>query len=402
MTVFCLVITIIFNSRDNNNFEEISLTEEIIADEPATNFLYQIPSDSFRIETGRVKNNQTFSVMLSSLGISHESINKLLDLATDFFDARKFRAGNNYTVFHFPDSIDNAAYFVYEKDPVEYVVFQLQDSLDVWPGIKDVDTITQVYAGSIISSLWDAFTSGGANPMAAIELSEIYAWSVDFFGLQSGDSFKIIYDEHFVEGMTCGIGTVQAAYFNHAGKEFLAIPFYQDGRTDFFDEEGNSLRKAFLKAPLRYNRISSGFSSSRLHPILRVRRPHHGVDYSAPVGTPVVSIGDGIVSKAAYDGASGNMVSIKHNSTYSTSYLHLSRFGPGIKRGVYVKQGDVIGYVGTTGLSTGPHLDFRFYKNGYPVNPLTVDAPPVEPVKDENMEDFYIKKAEVIQMLEAF
>lgn len=401
LTFLSLAITIIYNSRFTEIVEDKLVLEEVVEEVPVINYLYQIPADSFRIETGKVKNNQTFSGLLSNLGITNETINNSLNLSSEFFDARKFISGNTYAVFYPSDSIDTVAYFIYEKDPVEYVVFQFLDSIAVWPGIKDIDTIRQSFTGNIETSLWNSFTSAGANPMVAIELSEIYAWSIDFFGLQYGDSFKIVYDEYFVEGVPYGIGNVYGAYFKHAGTEFWAIPFIQDERIEFFDENGNSLRKAFLKAPLRYARISSRFSGSRLHPILRVRRPHHGVDYSAPVGTPVVTVGDGVVTKAGYDGGSGNMVRIKHNSTYSTSYLHLSRFGPGIKNGVYVKQGDIIGYVGSTGLSTGPHLDFRFFKNGQPVNPLTIDAPPVEPVNAENLDKFNIKKMEVIEMLES-
>ena len=179
-----------------------------------------------------------------------------------------------------------------------------------------------------------------------------------------------------------------AAWFEHAGTEFYAIPLIQDDIESYYDLEGNSLRKAFLKAPLRFSRISSRFSNSRMHPVLRIRRPHHGVDYAAAVGTPVLAIGDGRVTSASYDKSNGRIVRITHNSIYSTAYLHLSRFGTGIKAGKYVKQGDIIGYVGSSGLSTGPHLDFRFYKSGQAVDPLKVDAPPVEPVSEENSEKF--------------
>jgi len=273
------------------------------------------------------------------------------------------------------------------------------DSFAVWNGLKDVDTVRQFFTGKIETSLWNAFISGGANPSAAFELSEIFAWTIDFFWLQKEDSFSMVYDEYFIEGIPYGIGSIYGAFFRHAGRDFLAIPFEQNGKNDFYDEKGNSLRKAFLKAPLRYSRISSRYSNSRLHPILKVHRPHHGVDYSAPVGTPVMSVGDGVVTKAGYDGAAGNMVRIRHNSTYSTAYLHLNKFGKGIRHGVHVRQGDLIGYVGSTGLSTGPHLDFRFYKNGHPVNPLKVEAPPVEPVTDENREEFELRKKEVNEIL---
>jgi murein DD-endopeptidase MepM/ murein hydrolase activator NlpD len=204
----------------------------------------------------------------------------------------------------------------------------------------------------------------------------------------------VIYEESFVDSQSIGIDKVLGAWIYHNQNEFWAIPFIQDSVRSFFDEEGNSLRKAFLKAPLRFSRISSGFSNSRYHPVLKIRRPHHGIDYAAASGTPVHSVGDGVITKRGYQkNGGGNYVKIKHNSVYSTTYMHLSRFGKGIKQGVYVKQGDVIGYVGATGLATGPHLDFRFYKNGSPVNPLKVEAPPVEPVHEENKSTYGIARA---------
>jgi murein DD-endopeptidase MepM/ murein hydrolase activator NlpD len=235
--------------------------------------------------------------------------------------------------------------------------------------------------------------------MVAIELSEIFAWTIDFFGLQQGDAFKIMYDEEYVDSMAIGIGEIHGAWFRHAGKEFTAIPFEQDGKIEFFDAEGNSLRKAFLKAPLRFSRISSRFTGSRYHPVLKRYTTHYGVDYAAPSGTPVLSIGDGVVISAGWSGGGGNMVKIRHNSVYSTAYLHLKAYGSGIRAGTYVRQGDVIGYVGSTGLSTGPHLDFRVWKNNAPVNPLTLESPSVEPVKKEQMDAFLAASAEIVMGL---
>jgi len=238
------------------------------------------------------------------------------------------------------------------------------------------------------------------DPMLAVELSEIFAWSIDFFGIQEGDRYKVLYEESYVDSLSVGIDRILGAWFFSSGTEFWAIPFEQDGVRSFFDEKGNSLRKAFLKAPLRYSRISSGFSNSRYHPVLKIRRPHHGVDYAAPTGTPVHTVGDGIVTKIGYQAnGGGNYVKIKHNSVYTTTYMHLSRFGKGIRSGVYVKQGEIIGYVGATGLATGPHLDFRFYKNGSAVNPLTVEAPPVEPVHPENLNPYAFRKRVIMGAL---
>ncbi len=235
--------------------------------------------------------------------------------------------------------------------------------------------------------------------MLALELSDIYAWTVDFFGIQPGDSFSVVYDELFVDTTAIGIGRIHAAYFRQNGREYYAIPFVQDSIESYFDADGSSLRRAFLKAPLHFRRISGRYSHSRLHPILRIRRPHHGVDYSAPIGTPVYSIGDGKVLETAYRGQNGRMVKVRHNSVYTTAYLHLSGYGKGIHPGASVRQGDIIGYVGSSGLSSGPHLDFRVYKNGSPIDPLKMESPPVSPVKMENMIAFDSVKAKTLKRL---
>jgi murein DD-endopeptidase MepM/ murein hydrolase activator NlpD len=244
--------------------------------------------------------------------------------------------------------------------------------------------------------------NGGLHPSLVGNMSDIFAWTVDFFGLQKGDNFKVIYEEFFIDGKSLGTGRIYGAQFNRTGSSITAIPFIQDGKESYFDMDGNSLKKAFLKAPLQFSRISSHFSSARMHPILRIVRPHYGVDYAAPIGTEVHAIGDGRVISATNEGGAGRMVKIQHNSIYATGYMHLSSFGSGIRAGAFVKQGDIIGYVGSSGLSTGPHLDFRFYKSGYPVDPLKVDAPPVEPVSDENRIKFEKISSVVLNLLGTF
>jgi murein DD-endopeptidase MepM/ murein hydrolase activator NlpD len=228
----------------------------------------------------------------------------------------------------------------------------------------------------------------------------MYAWTVDFFGLQPGDNFEVVYDELYVDNTSIGIGKIYAASFNHAGKELLAIPFMQDSVETYFDADGNSLRRAFLKAPLRYSRISSRFSGSRMHPILKIRRPHFGVDYAAPAGTPVYAIGDGRVIMAGYQGGAGRIVKVRHNGVYTSTYMHLSGFGKGITTGKYVTQGELLGYVGTSGLSTGPHLDFRVSRNGSPIDPLKMESPPVDPVKETNRAAFNSIKLAALDMLQ--
>jgi murein DD-endopeptidase MepM/ murein hydrolase activator NlpD len=279
------------------------------------------------------------------------------------------------------------------------VVFDFTDSVKVSVRQKDILTCRKKVHGEIITSLWDAVKKDGINPLVALELSDIYQWTVDFFGLQPGDKFTVVYDELYVDTVSIGLGRIHAATFNHVGKELLAIPFTQDSVEAYFDAEGNSLRRAFLKAPLRFNRISSRFSGNRMHPILKIRRPHYGVDYAAPIGTPVYSIGDGRVIMAGYQSGAGKIVKVRHNSVYTSVYMHLSGFGKGITSGKYVVQGELLGYVGSSGLSTGPHLDFRVTRNGSPIDPLKMESPPVEPIKPENKVAFDTVKLATMKLL---
>ncbi|HBE40428.1 MAG TPA: hypothetical protein DDW27_04365 [Bacteroidales bacterium] len=383
------------------SFEIDTLQTEIYKNKPQ-NLFFGIPADSFNLISGQIKRNGLLSQILIGYGISNQEIDILARNSSDVFDVRKIRAGKNYFILCDNDSAGKARYLIYEHDPAISYIFSFNDSINITPFRKEINKVIKYSSGTIRLSLWEAMIADSLNPMLAVKLSEIYAWSVDFFGLQKGDSFKVIYEELFIDNKSQGIGRVYGAQFTWAGKTTTAIPFIQNGLESFYDSAGNSLRKAFLKAPLQFSRISSRFSSSRLHPILRIRRPHFGVDYAAPVGTPVVAIGDGRVTAATTEGASGRIVRIVHNSVYSTAYLHLSRFGPGITPGAFVKQGDIIGYVGSSGLSTGPHLDFRFYKNGSPVDPLTIEAPPVEPVLEENLPKFDIARRVVESLLETF
>ncbi len=379
---------------------EIPVTDTVQAPEEVLR-LYGIPVDSFTIQFDVVKRNQMLLNILSDYRLPEGAIAGLISNEHKAFDLRKIRAGNKFAVFLEKDTLSTLRYLAYEHTPIEYVLFSFADSVIIEIGQKEVLQKRQFAQGSITTSLWNAMIDQGLNPMLANELSEVYAWSIDFFGLQPADSFSVVYDEQYVDSISVGLGKIHTAFFRHAGTDFYAIPFIQDSVESFYDSQGLSLRKAFLKAPLRYSRISSRFSHSRMHPILKIRRPHHGIDYSAPSGTPVLAIGDGKIIKASrgYNKGGGNMIKIRHNSVYSTAYLHLSGFAKGIKQGVYVHQGDVIAYVGSTGLSTGPHLDFRFYKNGKAIDPLKVEAPPVDPVREENKMAFDSVKKETLKLL---
>ncbi len=364
--------------------------------------LFGIHTGSFNIISGRIKPNGLLSGILAEHGVTAQEIEQVTEKSKNVFDVRNIRAGNAYHLFCDTGFDARARYLVYEHEPSISYIFSFNDSLNITPYKKEIKKVIRYSSGTIKTSFWDSMIAGGLQPELVIELSDIFAWTVDFFGLQNGDSFKIIYEETFIDGKPLGIGRIFGAQFNCSGKAITAIPFIQDDRESFFDCDGKSLRKAFLKAPLRFSRITSRFSSGRMHPILRVVRPHFGVDYAAPVGTPVHSIGDGRVVSAAEENGSGKMVRIVHNSVYSTAYLHLSKFGDGISPGAFVKQGEIIGYVGNSGLSTGPHLDFRIYQNGYPVDPLKVEAPPVEPVSEANKNRFETDKSIILNLLSTF
>ena len=377
-----------------------SKTETVISKSTVPKFnSYGFSSDSLEQQTFAVRKNETLSDIFINLGLPATDIFSIVRKSKELLDVRRIKADNTYHAFTKQDSLNSLAYFVYEKNPVEFVVVDLKDSINVYESAKEI-TIRENQKSAVIDhSLYVSLMDSEAPPELAIKLSQIFAWQIDFYHLQSGDNFKVIYEELLVDSVFYGIGKIKGAYFSQSGIEYYAIPFVQDSLYQYFDEEGNSLRKAFLKAPLEFGRISSRYSRSRLHPVLKVRRPHLGVDYAAPVGTPVRTTGDGIVVDAGYSRGNGKYLKVRHNSVYSTMYLHLSRFAKGVKKGASVKQGAVIGYVGSTGLSTGPHLDYRFYINSKPVDPLKVEVPPSHPVKEELRIEFEILKNIVIEQL---
>lgn len=362
---------------------------------------YGLPIDSFDVEYGKVRNNQYLSQILNEKGVSMVTIDKIARKSKSIFDVRKIKSGEPYAIFSSRDSLPEAKYFVYENSAVDYTVFELFDTLGITQGKKEVITELRTAQGEVESSLWNAMVDNGQDPILSLELSKIFAWTIDFFGIQKGDRYRLIYDQQYVDSVPVGIGEIYAVEFDHYGEPNYAFRFEQDSIWDYFDDKGQSLRKTFLKAPLEYYRISSRFSNSRMHPVLRIRRPHHGVDYAAPKGTPVMSIGDGtVIAKAYQKGGGGNYLKIKHNSAYTTTYMHLSGFAKGMTTGTRVKQGQIIGYVGATGLATGPHLDFRVHMYGKAIDPLKMKADPVAPVKEENMERYIVLKDSMMNELQ--
>lgn len=378
------------------------LAKEKEVEKPAPVLLFNLPVDSFTVVPGQVRSGQNLSDILVSKGISMTKIDEISKKSILTFDVRKMKVNNPYYFFMNKKNTSKPEYFIYEINPVDYVVYDLSDSLRIYKEKKPIETLIKSASGVITSSLWNALEAQALDYNLALTLSEIYAWSIDFYGLQKGDKFRVVFEENFVYGKSIGIGRVFASEFVHNKESFYAFRFSQDNEDGYFDDKGQSLKKAFLKSPLKFSRISSTFSANRFHPVLKIYRPHFGVDYAAPTGTPVMSIGDGTVIAKAYQAAGGgNYLKIKHNSVYTTSYMHLSGYASGITTGAHVRQGQVIGYVGATGLASGPHLDFRVFFNGSPIDPLKVKSEPGLPVAKQYMQNYTVHRDSMLTKLNA-
>lgn len=383
--IFIFFVVIIFNScADVDEKNPPIKSEEVNIEYDRFGF----PIDSFNVVKGEIKKNQFLSDILTSTNISSAKINEIYTKAKSYFDFKKIRPGNKYRCYLNNDSLNSLNSFVYEINPKEFVTVGISDSIDVNYVRRETTIEERTISGVITSSLYQTFYDNNISPILAAKLADIFAWQIDFYTIQKNDSYFIVYEEEKLGDQVIDIGEIKAAKFINNSEEYNAFLFNQDGKYEYFDENGKSLIKAFLKAPLKFKRISSKFSRSRLHPILRVYKPHLGIDYAAAIGTPVQAIGDGTILEARRSGAAGNYVRIKHNDVYSSGYMHLSKYGKGIRRGARVQQGQVIGYVGSTGRSTGPHLDFRFWKNGVLVNYLTQKFFSSKSILEENFVKF--------------
>ncbi len=363
--------------------------KEVIIPEPT--IAYDFVLDSFIVDTGTVNKNEGLAHILPLYGITMSELYQIVSKYDSLFDVKKIKTGQKYMVLSkMQDTLKKASHFIYEINPIDYLVYSFEDSLHAYIGAKDVVIKQQSDGGVITSSLWNAFMDHDLTPALLIEFTKLYAWSVDFFDVKKGDYYKVIYDAKYVDDEFVGIGKIHATLFYHKSEEFYFFGYETDSIPyTFFTDSGEQMQRALLSAPLEYTRVSSKFSNNRFHPVLKIYRPHHGVDYAAPIGTDVVATGSGTVTLASYNGGAGNMVKIKHDiGDIETKYLHLSKYGPGIKKGVHVLQGQKIGEVGSTGTSTGPHLDYRVYINGKAVDPLSIDIPTVDPLKDSALIEF--------------
>ena len=351
-------------------------------------FLYGIPVDDKIIIEEKIKKNQLLGEILHEYNVPAKLVHQLSALPKNIFDVRKVAPDRKYTLICEKDSLLRATAMVYEPNPIDYVILKFQDSLVVDVCQRDITIVEKGVSGVIRSSLSETIEELGISHELTNKFVDIFGWQVDFQRLHRGDQFKLLYEEIQVEGTPVGIEKINGIYFNHMGSELYAYPFDQGNGLDYFDEEGKSLRKALLKYPIEFTRISSRYTMNRFHPVQKRWKAHLGTDFAAPTGTPIRSVGDGLVEEAQYKSNNGNYVKVRHNATYTTQYLHMSRIASGVKAGTRVRQGQVIGYVGSTGLATGPHLCYRFWKNGVQVDALKVELPPSEPIKKEYESSF--------------
>lgn len=400
LVAFALVYIFYPSSALDTELDAMRIEEEM---QKQAEFLYGIPKGDYNTITDKVRPNQNITSLLAAHDLSIGNIVPLSMKYNKVFDTRHMKFDRPYTIMvRESDTSKQAAYLIYEKSNIEFIVYDL-DNDTVYKGQKEVSVQRKYVTGTITSNLSETLQTAGVDVALAYSMASIYDCTIDFYKLQKGDFFKVIYAEKLVEGKYVGIDRIDAVEFIHNSERYYAFYFEQDEVGNYFDEKAQNLRKAFLKAPLKYGyRISSKYNKNRLHPVLKVNRPHLGTDYAAAHGTPIISVGDGTVLEASFTKGNGNYVKIKHNGTYTTQYLHMSKFASGIKPGKRVSQGDVIGYVGSTGLATGPHVCFRFWKNGVQVDPFKVAPPPAEPVAKKNLDAFNARVAELKKELDGF
>ena len=387
VAVAVVLVTVIYNQRTIDDEQNIEQETDVVFD--VDNKYYGIDTTEYDYVRKRIEPNQCLSTILGDYNVSGATIDEIVKDSKSTYSVNKLRQGNYYTIFTTKDSTKRACFMEYDIDKINYVVYSFGDTVSSLLSKRRTDTLYRTINGEIKSSLWSAMVEGGATPVLTDKLSDIFAWTVDFFGIKEGDKFSVLYEEVYVEDEAVGVNRILAAELMNCGKNHCAYYYNNDDTKGYFNENGESLKRQFLKAPLKYKRISSGFSRARRHPVLKIVRPHLGVDYAAPAGTPVHSVANGTVIAKGWDRrGGGNYVKIKHNKTYSTTYMHLKGFAIGISVGTKVSQGQLIGYVGSTGLATGPHLDFRLYRNGVAINPLSMPMEPVNPISEKDMRRF--------------
>jgi len=397
--LFGFLIILLIITKSVNKSKEINVNKPVAKSVKKINSEFGIDTSSFDKRINTVKRNETLSKILLNFNTPYNKIYKAQLLSEKIYNLRKINYGHNYFTYSSKDSINSLLYFVYQISQIDFLVINLNDTVNVNLFHKKIILRKRVVSGVIKNSLYISLAEQNIDPELVINLSEIYAWQIDFYRIMEGDKYKVIYEEKFVDDKPVGINKIIGAEFIHRKENFYAINFKTNSKNDYYDEEGNSLRKAFLKAPIKFTRISSHFSYRRFHPVQKRYKAHLGTDYAAPQGTPIHAVGDGIITAAKYSKYNGRFVKVRHNGTYSTQYLHMYKIASGIRQGVKVKQGQVIGYVGHTGLARGNHVCFRFWKNGQQVDPFKQKIPASKAIAKKYLTDFNSFKEKIINQL---
>lgn len=355
--------------------------------------------DEFSHSAEELRSGDILGNILIQQGLTYPQVARLVENCKDKFNINSLRVGKK---LHFlaPTQGQKAQFMVYEPSPYEYTVFQLNEPFGVEVTKREVKTEVVAASGVLETSFWQALTDNGLSDELADGMIDVLASSVDFYHQKQGDRFKVVFEQHYVEGKPVGTGRILAAVYDREGKESYAFRYDKPGeRSDYFDFDGRPARQAFLKAPVKFSRISSRYNLHRRHPILGYTRAHFGTDYAAPHGTPIMAVAQGTVVEATRRGGNGNFVKIRHDGTYQTQYLHMSGFAKGIRPGASVAQGQTIGYVGSTGLATGPHVCFRFWKNGREVDHTRLHLPQPDPMKGADFQQYVPVRDQLVQLL---
>lgn len=348
-----------------------------------------------------IEEDQFLGDLLQAQGVPYSKIIALEQEGRDVFDVRSIRAGKAYSIIH-DTCYEDCLAFVYEPSPFYYVTCSFdEEEVCVQRTDRPVTTMVETAAGRIETSLWNAMMDQDLSPAVIDLMEDALASAVDFHHTQVGDEFKLIYEKQYIDNVPVSLGKVLGAYWKNNSGQSYSIYYDSENYSGYFDEEGRPTKSTFLRSPVKFSRISSRYNLRRFHPIKKQRIPHMGTDYAAPRGTPIRSTADGVITKAAYTRNNGKYVKVKHDKTYQTQYLHMQKFAKGIRPGVKVKQGETIGYVGSTGLATGPHVCYRFWKNGHQVDPLRENFPPSEPMPQEALPDFFRTRDEIKVQLDA-
>lgn len=345
----------------------------------------------FNVIHDTIKKGDTFGTIIENQNIGTKKVYDIIEKVKDTFDVRTIRINKPYTLLRSKNKTNNLQVFIYQPDALTYYVVDLRDTtVVVYKKTKPITIKTRTIGGLLKGSLSETLESAKVEGALASKISKIYAWSIDFFKLKKGDRFAITFTERYINDTVYdGVDSLKAAFFEYKGKIIYAFPYAQNpssNKIEYYDEEGKTLKNFFLKTPIKFSRISSRFSTNRFHPVQQIWKAHKGTDYAAPYGTPITTTAAGIVEQTGFTAGNGNFVKVKHNGTYSTQYLHMSRIL--VRRGQHVNQGQVIGLVGSTGLATGPHVCYRFWKNGVQVDALKLKLPTGEPMSGRNKDRF--------------